>query len=54
MTVEMVVPNHNYLLQEGTRALVTISLSKKGQAEVKKYFMNKNSKESTFQVESDI
>ena len=54
MTLEAVVPNHDYILQEGTRALITITLPKKGQDEVKKYFMNKVSKDTTFQVKSNI
>ena len=45
MTVEVIVPNHNYILQEQTRALVTVLLSKKGQKEAKDYFLlNSNNK----------
>jgi len=53
MTVEMIVPNHNYILQEGTRALVTISLSKEGQKEIKKYFLN-NKNDKTLEIKSKI
>ncbi|MDX1807955.1 MAG: efflux RND transporter periplasmic adaptor subunit [Sulfurospirillaceae bacterium] len=53
MTVEMIVPNHNYILQEGTRALVTVSLSKQGQKEIKKYFLN-NKNDTTLEIKSKI
>jgi len=53
MTIEAIIPNKNYILQEGTRALVTISLSKKGQNEVKKYFLN-NNRDTTLEIKSKI
>jgi len=53
MTVNAIIPNPNYILQEGTRALVTISLSKKGQDKVKKYFLN-NNKNTTLEIKSKI
>ncbi len=53
MTIEAIVPNKSYLLQEGTRALVTIPLSKKGQDRVKKYFLN-NNRDTTLEVKSKI
>jgi len=51
MTAEMIVTNHNYILQEGTRALVIISLSKEGQKEIKKYFLH-NKNDTTLEVKS--
>ena len=53
MTLEAVIPNHNYILQEGTRVLITVPLSKKGQAEVKKYFLN-NPNDTVLQIKSQI
>ena len=53
MTIEATIPNKNYLLQEGTRALVTIPLSKKGQDKVKKYFLN-NNRDTTLEIKSKI
>ncbi len=53
MTIEMIIKNHNYQLQEGTRALITIKLSKKGQAEVKKYFLN-NKRNKMLEIKSKI
>jgi len=53
MTIEAIVPNKNYLLQEGTRALVTIPLSRKGQDKVKKYFLN-NNRDTTLEIKSKI
>ncbi|MCF6173573.1 MAG: hypothetical protein L3J44_07335, partial [Campylobacteraceae bacterium] len=53
MTIEAIVPNHNYILQEGTRALVTIPLSKGGQKEVRKYFLN-NKRNTTLEIKSKI
>ncbi len=53
MTIEAIVPNNNYILQEGTRALVTISLPKKGQEEVKKYFLN-NKRDTILEIKSKI
>jgi len=42
MTVGILVDNKNYILQNGTRALVTVYLPKKSQAKVKKIFTSKN------------
>ena len=53
MTMDITIPNKSYLLQEGTHALVTISLPKNDQKEVKKYFLN-NKKDRVIQVQSDI
>ena len=53
MTIETIVPNHNYILQFGTRALVTIPLSKKGQAQVKKYFLQ-NKRNEILEIKSKI
>jgi len=53
MTFEVKIPNKNYLLQEGTRALVTISLSKKGQEEVRKYFLQ-NKRDTVLEIKSKI
>ncbi len=53
MTIEAIVPNHNYILQEGTRALVTVPLSKSGQKEVRKYFLN-NKRDTTLEIKSKI
>ena len=53
MTLETIVPNHNYILQEGTRALISIPLSKEGQKQVKKYFLN-NKRDTTLEIKSKI
>ncbi len=53
MTFTVVIPNKHYILQEGTRALVTIQLPKKGQERVKKYFMN-NKNDRVIQIQSNI
>ena len=53
MTLEIEVENRNYILQEGTRALVTIPLSREGQERVKKYFMH-NQGEKIVQIPSEI
>ena len=53
MTIETIVPNHNYILQEGTRALINIPLSKEGQKQVKKYFLN-NKRDTTLEIKSKI
>jgi len=53
MTLDIVVPNQNYILQPGTRALVTIELSKEGQARVKKYFLH-NNKDRVVEIQSKI
>ena len=53
MTIGTIVPNHNYILQEGTRALINIPLSKEGQKQVKKYFLN-NKRDTTLEIKSKI
>jgi len=53
MTIEAIIPNHNYILQEGTRALVTIPLSQNGQKRVRKYFLN-NKRDTTLEIKSRI
>lgn len=53
MTVEIVVPNNNYILQEGTRALVTIDVGKKAQEEIKKYFLH-NKRDKILEIKSKI
>jgi len=53
MTLDIVVPNNHYVLQEGTRALVTIKLSKEGQESVKKYFLH-NKRDRVVQIQSNI
>jgi multidrug resistance efflux pump len=53
MTVEMIVPNPNYILQEGTSALITILLPKEGQKSVKKYFLN-NKKDTVLEIKGKI
>ncbi len=53
MTIETLVPNHNYILQSGTRALITIPLSKEGQKQVKKYFLN-NKRDTMLEIKSKI
>lgn len=53
MTLDIVVENHNYMLQEGTRALVNINLSKEGQKSVRKYFIN-NKNDRMVQIQSKI
>ena len=52
MTLDIDVPNSNYLLQANTRALVLINLSQEGQKTVKEYFMNQNDKSHIYQVKS--
>ncbi len=52
MTLDIEVPNNNYILQANTRALVKIDLPKEGQKTVKEYFMNKNDKSGIYQVKS--
>ncbi len=51
MTIDIKVPNKNYILQQGVRTLVTIPLTKQAQKEVKKYFMS-NNKETTLEIKS--
>lgn len=53
MTIEMIVKNHNYQLQQGTRVLITIKLSKQGQAEARKYFLN-NKRNKMLEIKSNI
>jgi multidrug resistance efflux pump len=53
MTVEAELNNHNYQLQEGTRALVTVELSKQGQEEARKYFLN-NKNDRVLEIRSKI
>lgn len=53
MTAEMIVKNHNYQLQNGTRALITIKLSKEGQKVVRKYLLN-NKNDKTLEIKSKI
>lgn len=53
MTLDIIVPNKHYILQEGTRALVSIKLSKEGQKSVKKYFMN-NKRDRVIEIQSNI
>ena len=53
MTLDIIVPNSNYILQEGTNALVNISLSKEGQTAVKEYFRG-NDKDRVVQISSEI
>jgi len=53
MTMEAVVPNHNYILQSGTRALITIPLSKEGQKQVRKYFIH-NKRDTILEIKSKI
>ena len=53
MTLSVIVPNQNYILQDGTRALVTINIPKKFQKKVKKYFSD-NKKERIIQIQSNI
>lgn len=53
MTLDIVIPNNNYILQEGTKALVNIALSKDGQTAVKEYFRG-NDQERVVQISSEI
>ncbi len=53
MTIETIVPNNNYILQSGTRALITIPLSKKGQKEVRKYFIH-DKRKTILEIKSKI
>lgn len=53
MTLDIIVPNQSYILQEGTRALVTINLSKEGQERVRQYFMN-DKRERIIEIKSEI
>ncbi len=53
MTLDIVIPNKHYILQEGTRALVTIKLPKEGQESVKKYFLH-NKRDRVVEIQSEI
>ena len=53
MTLDLIVPNNNFILQEGTNALVNISLSKEGQTAVKEYFRG-NDRDRVVQISSEI
>jgi len=53
MTLDIVVPNKHYILQAGTRALVTIKLPKEGQESVKKYFLH-NKRDRIVEIQSEI
>jgi multidrug resistance efflux pump len=52
MTVEIAIPNKNYILQANTKALILISLSKDGQKTVNEYFSHKNDKSGIYEVKS--
>ncbi|BCD67689.1 efflux RND transporter periplasmic adaptor subunit [Nitratiruptor sp. YY09-18] len=51
MTVEIEIPNKNYLLQPGTKALVTVHLTKEEQEFIKKNFID-NPNKSLYEVKS--
>ncbi len=51
MTAQIVIPNRNYLLQEGTKALVTVYLNKEEQEFIKKNFIEKPGK-TVYEVKS--
>jgi len=51
MTLDMIVKNRNYILQPGTKALVTVYLTKKEQEKVKKIFSDR--KGTIIGVQSD-
>jgi len=53
MTLDIKIPNSNYILQDGTRALITLELSKEGQEEVKKYFIH-NKRDRVVEIQSEI
>lgn len=53
MTLDIEVPNKEYMLQEGTRALVNITLSKEGQKRVRTYFIH-NKNDRVVQLQSKI
>ncbi len=53
MTLDIELPNNHYILQEGTRALVTLELTKEGQEKVRKYFMH-NKKDRVVEIQSKI
>lgn len=51
MVAEIVVPNKNYILQEGTKALVTVYLNKAEQEFIRNNFLDNNN-ESVYEVKS--
>ncbi len=51
MTAEIEIPNKNYILQEGTKALVTVYLTKEEQEFIKENFIEKPN-ETVYQVKS--
>ncbi len=51
MTVEIKIPNKNYILQEGTKALVTVYLNKEEQEFIKKNFID-NPNKTVYEVKS--
>ena len=52
MTVEIKVPNKNYILQPGTKALVTVYLNKKEQEFVRKNFID-NPNKTVYEVKAE-
>ncbi len=51
MTVEIKIPNKNYILQEGTKALVTVLLEKSEEEYIKKHFIE-NPNKTIYEVKS--
>ena len=51
MTAEIEIPNKNYLLQEGTKALVTVYLDKKEQEFIKEHFIE-NPNKTVYEVKA--
>ncbi len=51
MTAEIELPNKNYLLQEGTKALVTVYLDKKEQEFIKEHFIE-NPNKTVYEVKA--
>ncbi len=51
MTAEVEIPNKNYILQEGTKALVTVLLNKKEQQFIKEHFIE-NPNKMVYEVKS--
>jgi len=52
MTVEIKIPNKNYILQAGTKALVTVYLDKKEQEFIKKNFID-NPNKTVYEVKAE-
>lgn len=52
MVAEIEIPNKNYLLQEGTKALVTVFLDKNEQEFIRNNFLN-NANETVYEVKSE-